>query len=207
MPRTPSKKSTSKRKSSTPKSSTPKSSLPKHEIINSNQVLSYYCSLSIYFINFFLLKVLRAVRALLKYFNEFKEKHDKNSLFELEDNINLQISLHKIPKSHPKKHVIPIPHSINDPSQCEICFIVKNAKVTKKFLKDQNVPNIKKVIDIEHLRTKYKEYEARRKLLGSYDLFICDARILLLLPGLLGKTFIKAKKYDTILLNSLIYIY
>lgn len=41
------------------------------------------------------------------------------------------------------------------------------------------------------LKTKYKQFEARRQLLAEHDLFLADDRIVLLLPKLLGKVFYK----------------
>lgn len=51
------------------------------------------------------------------------------------------------------------------------------------------------VIGLEKLRTKFKQYEAKRQLLNTYDLFIADDRILPLLRKLLGVKFFERKKY------------
>ena len=53
----------------------------------------------------------------------------------------------------------------------------------------------KKVIEVTKLRKIYKSYESRRKLLGSYDMFLADDRITSLLPRLLGKKFFENKKF------------
>jgi ribosome biogenesis protein UTP30 len=45
---------------------------------------------------------------------------------------------------------------------------------------------------VTKLKTKYKPYEARRKLLAEYDIFLADDRVMNLLPGLLGKVFYKS---------------
>jgi hypothetical protein len=50
------------------------------------------------------------------------------------------------------------------------------------------------VITILDLKTKYKAYEARRKLAASYDLFLCDDRVTHLLPKIIGKSFIASGK-------------
>lgn len=44
------------------------------------------------------------------------------------------------------------------------------------------------------LRKEYKQYEDRRGLLATYDLFLADERILPLLPNLLGAKFFNKKK-------------
>jgi len=51
------------------------------------------------------------------------------------------------------------------------------------------------VLGIETLRNKFSRYEARRKLLQSYDLFLCDESLSLVLRKFLGKNFFKSKKY------------
>jgi len=52
-------------------------------------------------------------------------------------------------------------------------------------------PRITRVIDVAKLKTKYKQFEARRQLLAEHDLFLADDRVVLLLPKLLGKVFYK----------------
>jgi len=62
---------------------------------------------------------------------------------------------------------------------------------------------LKKILSIESLRNKYDRYEARRKLAQSYDLFMCDENISLVLRRLLGKKFFQTKKFPLpIKLNS-----
>jgi ribosome biogenesis protein UTP30 len=50
------------------------------------------------------------------------------------------------------------------------------------------------VIGLSKLRANYKQYEAKRQLKDSYDLFLADVRILPMLPRLLGKKFFLSKK-------------
>lgn len=50
------------------------------------------------------------------------------------------------------------------------------------------------VIGLSKLRANYRDYEAKRKLCDSYDVFLADERILPLLPKLLGKKFFQTKK-------------
>lgn len=53
------------------------------------------------------------------------------------------------------------------------------------------------MIGLEKLRTKFKQYEAKRQLLNMYDLFIADDRILPLLRKLLGVKFFERKKCES----------
>jgi ribosome biogenesis protein UTP30 len=51
---------------------------------------------------------------------------------------------------------------------------------------------ITRVIDISHLKAKFKAYEAQRKLFNDHEIFLADDRIINQLPKLLGKTFFKS---------------
>ena len=47
---------------------------------------------------------------------------------------------------------------------------------------------------LKQLKLEYKEYESKRNLLGMYDVFLADARIMRLLPSQLGRHFFKQKR-------------
>ena len=55
--------------------------------------------------------------------------------------------------------------------------------------------NIAKAIPLSKLKKDYFDFEAKRKLCGSYDIFLVDNCILGKLPKLLRKTFYKKKKH------------
>ena len=48
---------------------------------------------------------------------------------------------------------------------------------------------ISKVIGVSKLKAKYKSFESRRQLKGEHDIILADARIVTMLPPILGKTF------------------
>ena len=54
-----------------------------------------------------------------------------------------------------------------------------------------------KVIGVSKLKKKYHPHEAKRELCATYDIFLADARVLPMLPPLLGKTFFEKKKLPT----------
>lgn len=88
----------------------------------------------------------------------------------------------------------PLPHPIH--KEADICVFVRDpAKTYKRLIKDADLPNVKKVMGVNKLRTEWSQYEARRKLLNTYDLFICDDAISLVLTRFLGKEFITTKKF------------
>jgi len=50
------------------------------------------------------------------------------------------------------------------------------------------------VIPFKVLKTEYKPFEAKRRLLGNFDVFLADARIRRRLPSHIGKHFYERKK-------------
>ena len=73
-------------------------------------------------------------------------------------------------------------------------FVKDPQKDFKRLLEDKQVKAVNKVIGVSKLRAKYKPYEAKRQLCASYGMFLADARVITVLPKLLGKTFFLKKK-------------
>ena len=48
---------------------------------------------------------------------------------------------------------------------------------------------------MKQLKLEYKEFESKRNLVGMYDVFLADERIIRLLPSQLGKHFFKRKRF------------
>ena len=90
-----------------------------------------------------------------------------------------------------------MPHPVFDKESDEICLIVaRNREFYREMLRDGKLPSaVKKVLDVQKLRTVYHQFEARRKLVHSYDLFLVDNRVLHLMPSLLGRDFFNKKKF------------
>lgn len=88
----------------------------------------------------------------------------------------------------------PLKHSIVAPD-AEVCLFVKDPqKDYKRLLEEKQVKAVNKVIGVSKLRAKYKPYEAKRQLCASYGMFLADARVVTVLPKLLGKSFFLKKK-------------
>ncbi|KAK2196734.1 bifunctional Ribosomal protein L1 [Babesia duncani] len=106
----------------------------------------------------------------------------------------IQIALTKVvTEVHVKPLQIKLKHPIY--TDKEVCIFVKDPqKHWKEIIKRENVPQIKKVIGVTKLKKKYKQFEDRRKLCRSFDLFLCDKAVCCSLPSLLGKVFIQRKK-------------
>lgn len=120
----------------------------------------------------------------------------KTQLFAAEHPITVEILLHKVPiEGSLKRKLIPLAKPIRNPDTTEICVFVRDSAVAKPKLSLAAAPNIKKVIDIKKLRTHYSQYEAKRTLAKSYDLFLCEDSVLGAVCKLLGTSFLRIRKY------------
>lgn len=124
-----------------------------------------------------------------------QQGHSNSDLFNNDDEdvnqqvIYLVISLNKmlIKPSH-KPINLSLKHPIVNPIHDSICLFTKDPKDEyKKLLEDQNINFINKVLDCKKLKTKYRNFELHRNLLSDHQLFLCDEKILHLLPKLIGK--------------------
>ncbi|XP_068100800.1 ribosomal L1 domain-containing protein 1 isoform X2 [Hyperolius riggenbachi] len=143
--------------------------------------------------------VKKAVHALLAY-QKTKENTKKLILNEHEW-ISLMLTVWRIPNC-PQTIRIPLPHGIR-PDTCEVCLFTKDEpnmsseqteKFYKKLLAEHGITQITEVIPLKKMKTEYKPYEAKRRLLSTFDLFLADSRIRRLLPSQIGKHFYKEKR-------------
>uniref|UniRef100_A0A3Q2QTV2 Ribosomal L1 domain-containing protein 1 n=1 Tax=Fundulus heteroclitus TaxID=8078 RepID=A0A3Q2QTV2_FUNHE len=144
-------------------------------------------------------QVKKAVQALQAF---LKTKSTGESLF-LEDTqpINLLFTLWKIPREAQTIR-IPLPHG-QRPDTEEVCLFTRDEpkmspdqtqRFYKKLLEERGVKSISEIIPFRTLKTEYKPYEAKRRLLGNFDMFLSDQRVRRLLPSHLGKHFYERKK-------------
>ena len=90
----------------------------------------------------------------------------------------------------------PVKFPIVDPRTSAVCLITKDPqREYKDLIASQGIKFISRVVDVRHLKGKWKPFEARRMLLRENGLFLADERVVPLLPNLLGKIFFNAKKY------------
>mmetsp|Transcript_23232 Transcript_23232/g.39940 ORF Transcript_23232/g.39940 Transcript_23232/m.39940 type:complete len:457 (-) Transcript_23232:364-1734(-) len=145
--------------------------------------------------------VLKASKALLKHVSIANAKKGRETgqqqLFENEGFIQLQLVFHKVPGksnlNNPK--MIPLAHPLYPPEEAEVCLFVKDPQRTyKDRVAEQGITSIKKVIGVSKLKAKHKTFEARAKLVKSYDVFLCDSRVFEMMPSLLGTEFYRKKK-------------
>ncbi|KAL1843205.1 hypothetical protein VTJ49DRAFT_2756 [Mycothermus thermophilus] len=90
-----------------------------------------------------------------------------------------------------------LPHPLNTAEDVSICLITADPQryyknvVADEFPEDLRA-KIGRVVDISHLRSKFKAFEAQRKLFSEHHVFLADDRIINRLPKALGKTFYKS---------------
>ncbi|XP_051818904.1 ribosomal L1 domain-containing protein 1-like [Antechinus flavipes] len=131
-----------------------------------------------------------------------KKKQNANTLLLNEnENVFLMVTLWKIPPNG-KEIKIPLPHGIR-PNTKDVCLFTKDeSNLTseqtenfyKQLLKKKGITSITEVIPYARLKHEYKPYEAKRRLLSSFDLFLADERIRRLLPSHIGKQFYRRKR-------------
>ncbi|KAB8292370.1 hypothetical protein EYC80_008107 [Monilinia laxa] len=156
-------------------------------------------------------QVLKASTALLKHISsteaeKAKKASAQNLLAENDDDnaestpiwLTLTTKKHIIDKTKLKPVKVAVPHSLNTSTTTTICLIVADPQRTyKDIVASEAFPaelskRIIKVVGVDKLKKKYKQYEAQRKLFAEHDIFLADDRVITLLPKLLGKTFYKS---------------
>ncbi|XP_059340219.1 ribosomal L1 domain-containing protein 1 [Ammospiza nelsoni] len=144
-------------------------------------------------------QVKKAVEALLA-FSRSKAKGDALLLNEGES-VHLLVTVWKVPQAA-KLIRIPLPHGIR-PETADVCLFTKDEpnlsaeqteNLYKKLLLRNGIRSISRIISYKTLKKEYKMFEAKRRLLNSFDLFLSDDRIRRLLPSHLGKHFYEKKK-------------
>ncbi|NXU47850.1 RL1D1 protein, partial [Turnix velox] len=143
--------------------------------------------------------VKKAAKALLA----FARSKAKGGALLLNENesIQLMVTVWKVPRVA-KVIKIPLPHAIR-PETAEICLFTKDEpnlsaeqteNLYRKLLTQNGIKTISQVISYKTLKKEYKMFEAKRRLLNRFDLFLSDDRIRRLLPSHLGKHFYERKK-------------
>ncbi|XP_014648921.1 PREDICTED: ribosomal L1 domain-containing protein 1 [Ceratotherium simum simum] len=144
-------------------------------------------------------QIKKAVDALLAH---SKSRKNANGLLLNEnENFFLMVVLWKIP-SKELRVKLALPHGIRS-DLADICLFTKDEpnvtpekteRFYKKLLNKHGIKTISQIIPFRTLKKEYKAYEAKLRLLGSFDLFLTDARIRRLLPSHLGRHFYNRKK-------------
>ncbi|NXD62446.1 RL1D1 protein, partial [Eolophus roseicapillus] len=145
------------------------------------------------------LQVKKALEALLA-FARSKSKGGPRLLNESE-NVHLLVTVWKVPRVA-QVIQIPLPHGIR-PETAEVCLFTKDEpnlsaeqteNLYRKLLLQHGIRSVSQIISYKTLKKEYKMFEAKRRLLNRFDLFLSDDRIRRLLPSHLGKHFYERKK-------------
>ncbi|NWY45447.1 RL1D1 protein, partial [Sylvia atricapilla] len=145
------------------------------------------------------LQVKKAVEALVAFARK-KAKGDELLLNEGEG-VHMLVTVWKVPQES-KVIKIPLPHGTR-PETAEVCLFTKDEpnlsaeqteNLYKKLLLRNGIRSVSRIISYKTLKKEYKMFEAKRRLLNSFDLFLSDDRIRRLLPSHLGKHFYEKKK-------------
>ncbi|XP_014063946.1 ribosomal L1 domain-containing protein 1 isoform X2 [Salmo salar] len=144
-------------------------------------------------------QVKKAVQALQAF---LKTKSTPDSLLlDESQHLSLLFTLWKIPKQAQTIR-IPLPHGIRTDTD-EVCLFTRDEpnmtpdqtqRFYKKLLAERGVKNVTEVIPYKTLRTEYKPFEAKRRLLGNFDMFLSDDRVRRMLSSHIGKHFYERKK-------------
>ena len=105
---------------------------------------------------------------------------------------------HIVDQKRLKPGKISIPHSLNQPSST-VCLITPDPQRTfKDAIEDPSFPPSLRaqlrVLGLQKLKSDYKSFESRRRLLSEYDVFLVEDRVLPGLTTYLGKTFYEGPK-------------
>ncbi|CAI5792183.1 L1 domain-containing 1 [Podarcis lilfordi] len=145
-------------------------------------------------------QIKKAAQALLA-FSASKQKKAEKLLLNEDQHVFLMVTVWKIP---PRDQVIKItlPHDIL-PATSDVCLFTKDEpgltaeqteNLYRKLLSQHGITRISEVISYKTLKKEYKPYEAKRRLLSRFSLFLADDRIRRLLPSHIGKHFYRSKK-------------
>ncbi|KAK2507218.1 hypothetical protein MC885_008308 [Smutsia gigantea] len=144
-------------------------------------------------------QIKKAVEALLAHSRS--RKNTNGLLLNENENFFLMVILWKIPSKELRVR-LSLPHGIRT-DLADICLFTKDEpnltpekteRFYKKLLNKHGIKTISQIIPFRTLKKEYKAYEAKLRLLGSFDLFLTDARIRRLLPSHLGRHFYSRKK-------------
>ncbi|KAI2577211.1 ribosomal L1 domain containing 1, partial [Homo sapiens] len=143
-------------------------------------------------------QVRKAVDALLTHCKS--RKNNYGLLLNENESLFLMVVLWKIPSKELRVRLT-LPHSIRSDSE-DICLFTKDEpnstpekteQFYRKLLNKHGIKTVSQIISLQTLKKEYKSYEAKLRLLSSFDFFLTDARIRRLLPSLIGRHFYQRK--------------
>jgi hypothetical protein len=115
-----------------------------------------------------------AIRAVLQY----DKKQDNKELLSGDGFIWVQCAFKKTPALHKSAKQLTLAHSLfDDKTGADVLLFAKDpVQTTETLLEKHDIKGNVSVMGISKLKNEYKEYEKKRKLALSYDLFLADDR-------------------------------
>ena len=140
-------------------------------------------------------EILDACRV-VKAVGEQKKKESANSLLEEDTAIEMTITYLVDGKRKNTPCVIHLPHSLFSVEDGDnaILIVRDNDIVTKAILKEYPIKGLEKVITISKLRKTFERYKQKRDIVKSFTRFLCDERVISMVPSILGKAISASKK-------------
>ncbi|WVQ83759.1 hypothetical protein IAT38_005903 [Cryptococcus sp. DSM 104549] len=139
----------------------------------------------------------KAVNALLAHHAKVAAKKEEEELLPREEHVWVVVNTkHGSTRKSLMPVKIQLPHpALPPPPATSICLLTKSPQRTyKDLLAEHNIKFIARVVGVEKLKGKFRPYEARRELMRDHEMFLCDERVVPMMPKLLGKMFFEAKK-------------
>ncbi|WVQ75294.1 hypothetical protein IAR50_004909 [Cryptococcus sp. DSM 104548] len=139
----------------------------------------------------------KAVKALIAHHTKVAAKKEEEELLPKEEHVWVVVNTKQ---GTTRRSVMPVriqlPHPpLAPPPATSVCLIVKDPqREYKDLLAAHNIKFVARVVGVEKLKGKFKPYEPRRELMRDHEVFLCDDRVVPLMPKLLGKMFFEAKK-------------
>ncbi|GFZ48947.1 hypothetical protein JCM24511_06696 [Saitozyma sp. JCM 24511] len=139
----------------------------------------------------------KAVDALLAHATKVAAERDDTELISRDEHVWLNVNT-----KHPttRKRLMPVriqlPHPpLPPPPATSVCLITKDPqREYKDLLASQGIKFVSRVVGVAKLKGKFKPFEPRRQLMRDHELWLCDDRVVDMMPQLLGKMFFEAKK-------------
>uniref|UniRef100_A0A2P2I5A3 Ribosomal L1 domain-containing protein CG13096-like n=1 Tax=Hirondellea gigas TaxID=1518452 RepID=A0A2P2I5A3_9CRUS len=127
--------------------------------------------------------------------------------------VNLDILTFKVPVPvmknanrplHPKINRFPLPHALSD-GRTSVLLVTKDVKKQKadltnahylEILTNSNCNHlVTEIVTVQQLKDEYNEKEALEDLCARTDVVLCEKAVVNIVPRLLGKSFLIAKKH------------
>jgi len=136
----------------------------------------------------------RSVRALLTHV----AREGGKGLLDSDAPVHVLLATKHVPKAVGKAKAckpvpLTLPHPYVDLETAEICLITKDPHTEyKDRLAEAGLRAT--VLGVSSLKKKYHPHQAKRELCKAHEIFLADARVLPMLPPLLGKTFFTKRR-------------